>query len=166
MSTPSSIRHPVTLTRQILFDWSSASTSPTSLPDEPKVVPQSPPVDPKAKSSTHLAVAPKTFDQKPLKFALEHLLRDRKIPYVDVHDAAKALPQQTTNLGLCLFHFVVYRTQAPNWLVLAGAMSERRRKNMQQWEHLFGEGFIAVNATRDKTSSIHFQCINGEELVL
>jgi hypothetical protein len=88
--------------------------------------------------------------------AFEAFLRDRKIPYVAVDEAKKAL---FANARLKSFDFVVYSKNGPNLLIdVKGRMLRNRasRKgfdswttqrdvtDLMQWEQVFGEGFKAV----------------------
>jgi hypothetical protein len=88
--------------------------------------------------------------------AFEAFLRDRKIPYVAVDEAKKAL---FANAKLKSFDFVVYSKHGPNLLVdVKGRQvrdrssrrgfetwaTERDVNDLMQWEQVFGEGFKAV----------------------
>lgn len=88
--------------------------------------------------------------------AFEAFLRDRKIPYVAVDEAKKAL---FANARLKSFDFVVYSKNGPNLLIdVKGRMARNRtgRKgfdswtterdvtDLMQWEQVFGDGFKAV----------------------
>ena len=88
--------------------------------------------------------------------AFEAFLRDRKIPYVAVDEAKKAL---FANAKLKSFDFVVYSKGGPNLLVDVKGRSCRNRSarsgfetwtterdvsDLLQWEQVFGEGFKAV----------------------
>jgi hypothetical protein len=88
--------------------------------------------------------------------AFEAFLRDRKIPYVAVDEAKKAL---FANAKLKSFDFVVYSAKGPNLLVDVKGRSCRNRtgqkgfetwtterdvKDLMEWEQVFGEGFKAV----------------------
>jgi hypothetical protein len=88
--------------------------------------------------------------------AFEAFLRDRKIPYVAVDEAKKAL---FANARLKSFDFVVYSRNGPNLLVDVKGRSCRNRtgrsgfetwtteqdvKDLMEWELVFGEGFKAV----------------------
>src|ERR1700753_4182188 len=88
--------------------------------------------------------------------AFEAFLRDRKIPYVAVDEAKRAL---FSNAKLKSFDFVVYGGKGgkgPNLLVDVKGRSCRDRENARgmqnwvmqvdvddliQWEEVFGEGF-------------------------
>jgi hypothetical protein len=88
--------------------------------------------------------------------AFEGFLRDRRIPYVAVDEAKKAL---FANAKLKSFDFVVYPQNKPRLLVDVKGRSLRNRakrsgfetwtteadvKDLLQWEQVFGEGFQAV----------------------
>ncbi len=90
--------------------------------------------------------------------AFEGYLREKKIPYVAVDEAKKAL---FANTKLKSFDFVVYSQNGPNLLVdvkgrQAKASSTRRGyetwaterdiEDLIQWQGVFGEGFKAVLA--------------------
>jgi hypothetical protein len=88
--------------------------------------------------------------------AFEAFLRDRRIPYVAVDEAKKAL---FANAKLKSFDFVVYPQNKPRLLVDVKGRSLRNRakrsgfetwtteadvKDLLQWEQVFGDGFTAV----------------------
>jgi hypothetical protein len=88
--------------------------------------------------------------------AFEAFLRDRKIPYVAVDEAKRAL---FANARLKSFDFVVYSKQGPNLLVdVKGRKgkkqpgrsvfetwtTERDVTDLMQWEEVFGADFKAV----------------------
>jgi hypothetical protein len=88
--------------------------------------------------------------------AFEAFLRDRKIPYVAVDEAKRAL---FANARLKSFDFVVYSKTGSNLLVDVKGRSCRNRtgrtgfeswsteqdvNDLMQWEQVFGEGFTAV----------------------
>ena len=90
--------------------------------------------------------------------AFEAFLREKKIPYVAVDEAKKAL---FANAKLKSFDFVVYSQSGPNLLVdvkgrQALARSSRRTfeswtterdvEDLMQWEQVFGDGFKGVLA--------------------
>lgn len=86
--------------------------------------------------------------------AFEAFLRNRKIPYVAVDEAKKAL---FANAKLKSFDFVVYSKSGPNLLVdikgRSARSDEKRRRHFEswttqgdvedllQWQQVFGEGF-------------------------
>jgi hypothetical protein len=88
--------------------------------------------------------------------AFEAFLRDRRIPYVAVDEAKKAL---FANAKLKSFDFVVYPQNKPRLLIDVKGRSLRNRaqrsgfetwateadvKDLLQWEQVFGEGFTAI----------------------
>lgn len=88
--------------------------------------------------------------------AFEAILRERKIPYVAVDEAKKALFGQAK---LKSFDFVVYSPRGPNLLVdikgrqardSAGGSTfqtwttEQDVSDLMQWQQVFGEGYRAV----------------------
>src|SRR5271170_6309507 len=88
--------------------------------------------------------------------AFEAFLRDRKIPYVAVDEAKKAL---FANSRLKSFDFVVYSKKGPNLLIDVKGRSRRNRtgrsgfeswttehdvSDLMEWELVFGDGFKAV----------------------
>jgi hypothetical protein len=88
--------------------------------------------------------------------AFEAFLRHRKIPYVAVDEAKKAL---FANARLKSFDFVVYSKNGPNLLIdVKGRMAKNRKgrsgfdswttqrdvTDLMQWEQVFGDGFKAV----------------------
>lgn len=88
--------------------------------------------------------------------AFEAFLRERKIPYVAVDEAKKAL---FASAKLKSFDFVVYSQNGPNLLVdVKGRQAkqsstrrgyenwttERDVEDLVQWQEVFGEGFKAV----------------------
>ena len=90
--------------------------------------------------------------------AFEGFLRDRRIPYVAVDEAKKAL---FANAKLKSFDFVVYPQNKPRLLVDVKGRSLRNRSkrsgfetwtteadvnDLLQWEQVFGDGFTAVLA--------------------
>ena len=96
---------------------------------------------------------------------VERILLERKIPYVSVEDARRALKNSTTS-SLGGFHFVVYRVDGPNWLVFAAKVRKQTRADMQQWEKIFGTGFVAVVARQMKDATLRFRTLAGEVLEL
>jgi hypothetical protein len=90
--------------------------------------------------------------------AFEAFLRDRRIPYVAVDEAKKAL---FSNAKLKSFDFVVYSVNGPNLLVDVKGRSardassrrsfqtwatERDIDDLMQWEQVFGDGFKGMLA--------------------
>ena len=90
--------------------------------------------------------------------AFEAFLRERKIPYVAVDEAKKALFSEAK---LKSFDFVVYSKSGPNLLIdvkgrqakessgrkgFESWTTERDIEDLTQWQQVFGEGFTAVLA--------------------
>src|ERR1700722_8414666 len=88
--------------------------------------------------------------------AFEAFLRDRKIPYVAVDEAKKAL---FANARLKSFDFVVYSKNGPNLLIDVKGSQLRDRSavkgfetwsteqdvtDLMQWQQVFGEGYRAL----------------------
>lgn len=88
--------------------------------------------------------------------AFEAFLRNRKVPYVAVDEAKRAL---FANARLKSFDFVVYSKNGPNLLIDVKGRSCRNRTgrsgfetwatqrdvaDLMQWEEVFGEGFKAI----------------------
>jgi hypothetical protein len=88
--------------------------------------------------------------------AFEGLLREKRIPYVAVDEAKKAL---FANAKLKSFDFVVYPPDRPRLLIDVKGRSLRNRtkrsgfetwtteadvRDLLQWEQVFGDGFTAV----------------------
>jgi hypothetical protein len=91
--------------------------------------------------------------------AFEHYLRSNRVPYVAVDEAKKALaPASAGPSSLKSFDFVVYTPQRNLLIDVKGRMFGRRGGGgryeswvtrddvdcMEQWQRLFGEGFVAV----------------------
>lgn len=164
MEVPRAAGQPVDLAGQLLFRWETPS--PTPSPVQTSVIAPPSPEGPTKPSSSRLASVRKSANRNRLKVALERFLHERKVPFVDVQQAAQSLPRGTRNVSLSLFHFVVYRDQSLNWLVLAGKLTARRRQDMEQWERLFGEGFVAVTAKQGQDQSLQFNNLQGEPVTL
>ncbi|MGN6506893.1 MAG: HYExAFE family protein [Tepidisphaeraceae bacterium] len=90
--------------------------------------------------------------------AFEAFLRDRKIPYVAVDEAKKAL---FADAKLKSFDFVVYSKTGPNLLIDVKGRQARKGasrrhyeswttqkdiEDLMQWQQVFGDGFKAVLA--------------------
>jgi len=74
---------------------------------------------------------------------LEAILRDSSVPYVSVDEAKRAL---FAGVRLRSFHFVVYSEGPDNWLVTCRPFSADMRRTMEQWQEVFGPGFVSVEA--------------------
>lgn len=81
------------------------------------------------------------------KAGLEHLLRERGVPYVCVDEAKKAL---FAGSSLKAFDFLVYRDDGPNHLVLViyGRPTVEQDALLAEWEEVFGPAFVGVFARR------------------
>ena len=96
-----------------------------------------------------------------LRENVERYLRERKIPYVNVDEAKKAL-FASSRLGS--FHFVAYAKNGPNWLLWAAHVRARVRKDMAEWEKVFGEGFLAVIAMEKIDGQLTFRTLKGDAI--
>ena len=97
-----------------------------------------------------------------LRFTVEAELKRRGIPYVDVAEARKAL---FASNRLKTFHFCVYAPEGDNWLLLCRRPSDADRRDLAEWQQIFGDGFKAVFAMPRK-AGIVFQTLDGERLSL
>ena len=93
---------------------------------------------------------------------VERALRERGIPYVAVDESKRAL---FTSAKLKAFHFVVYAPSSDNWLLSCARPTPDHRRDMEQWERVFGEGFRAIFAA-DRAAGIAFRTLAGESLKL
>ncbi len=90
----------------------------------------------------------------PIRQQLEDFLKLEKLPYIRVDEAKRAL---FAGARLRSFHFVVYMAKnVPNWLVWAGPLNRECRVDMQQWESIFGDGFMAVIARTSRSNDRGF----------
>ena len=96
-----------------------------------------------------------------LRENVERYLRERKIPYVNVDEGKRAL-FASSKLGS--FHFLAYAKNGPNWLVWAAHVRAKAREDMEQWEKVFGEGFLAVVAKEKADGSLKFETLAGEKV--
>ena len=89
----------------------------------------------------------------------------RKVPFVDVAEARRAL---FCAARLRPFHFVAYQKDGPNWLICAEAETAEVRRDMAEWEKVFGEGFMVVLASIHRAESIgvRFQTLNRKPVYL
>ena len=98
----------------------------------------------------------------PFRQQVEAWLKQEKLPYIRVDEAKRAL---FAGARLRSFHFVVYMAKnGPDWLVWAGPLNRECRVDMQQWESIFGEGFVAVIARPSRTNDRGFslQTLSGQ----
>lgn len=98
-----------------------------------------------------------------LRRNVEQFLRDRGIHYVNVDEAQKSLFKKAR---LRAFHFVVYRQNGLNWLLYASQLRKETRRDLMEWEKVFGEGFVAVVAQQTVSARLRFRRISGEEITL
>ena len=94
--------------------------------------------------------------------AVEHLLIERIVPYVSIHEAQPKLSNPKL-VGFRNFHFVAYDhvESRPNWLLFAAHLDKEARDHMRQWEKIFGTGFVAVVAKRNRQGALIFHDLNG-----
>ncbi|MEI8194335.1 MAG: hypothetical protein WCI73_00340 [Phycisphaerae bacterium] len=97
--------------------------------------------------------------QQTLRETVEHYLRRHGVPFVNVDEAKKALFH---GARLRSFHFVVYHPTGGNWLVWAAQLRKEVREDLQEWEKIFGDGFIAVVAKQTSSGTPKFQTLAGE----
>ena len=98
----------------------------------------------------------------PLAAHVEHQIRQRGIPYVSVDEAKKAL---FSSNRLKTFHFCVYAPEGSNWLLLCDEAGEANRRDMEEWQQIFGDGFKAVFALERK-AGIVFKTLTHERVSL
>ena len=93
------------------------------------------------------------------------LLTTRRIPFVDVAEARRAL---FCAAKLRPFHFVAYQKDGPNWLICAGTVTAEVRRDMAEWEKVFGDGFMAVLASCSQRESVavQFRTLDGKTVYL
>ena len=84
------------------------------------------------------------------------------IPYVSVDEAKKAL---FSAARLKTFHFCVYAPEGSNWLLLCDEAGENNRRDMEEWQQIFGDGFKAVFAVERK-AGIVFKTLTDERVSL
>ena len=98
----------------------------------------------------------------PFRQQVEDWLKREKLPYIRVDEAKRAL---FAGARLRSFHLVVYMAKTgPNWLVWAGPLNRECRVDMQQWESIFGDGFMAVIArpSRSNARGFSLQTLAGQ----
>lgn len=100
-----------------------------------------------------------------LRDRVRALLTKRKVPFVDVAEARRAL---FCAAKLRPFHFVAYQQDGPNWLICAGTLTAEVRRDMAEWEKVFGDGFMAALASiqRAESMGIRFQTLNRKPVYL
>ena len=90
----------------------------------------------------------------PFRQQVEGWFKQEKLPYIRIDEAKRAL---FAGARLRSFHFVVYMAKTgPNWLLWAGPLNRECRKDMQQWESIFGDGFMAVIARTSRSNDRGF----------
>ncbi len=94
-----------------------------------------------------------------LRDKVKTYLSESQITYVDVNQAKRQL-FASTKLGT--FHFVAYDRFGKNWLIWAAQVRKGVRKDMVEWEKVFGAGFVAVIAKSKFTGEVVFRKLNGE----
>ena len=98
----------------------------------------------------------------PFRRQVEDFLKQEQLPYIRVDEAKRAL---FAGARLRSFHLVVYMAKTgPNWLLWAGPLNRECRKDMQQWESIFGDGFMAVIArpSRSNPRGFSLQTLAGQ----
>jgi hypothetical protein len=151
------------------FNWTSSLAPSPAAPEPVSVAPVVLAETPKSATTSLLGSrsVPALRPQKRMRTLLcdlvERLLRERNLPYVRVDEAKKAL---FSTAKLSAFHLVVYQKQSPNWLVWAAKMHPGVKKDMDDWEKVFGEGFKAVLAKKRANGSIAFSSLDGKEVEL
>lgn len=98
----------------------------------------------------------------PFRQKVEDWIKQEKLPYIRVDEAKRAL---FAGARLRSFHLVVYMANTgPNWLVWAGPLNRECRIDMQQWESIFGDGFVAVIArpSRSNARGFSLQTLAGQ----
>ena len=98
----------------------------------------------------------------PFRQRVENWLKRETLPYIRVDEAKRAL---FAGARLRSFHFVVYMAKTgPNWLVWAGPLNRECRVDMQQWESIFGDDFVAVIArpSRSNPRGFSLQTLAGQ----
>ena len=101
----------------------------------------------------------------PFRQQVEDWLKHETLPSIRVDEAKRAL---FAGARLRSFHFVVYMAKTgPNWLVWAGPLNRECRVDMQQWESIFGDGFIAVIArpSRSNDRGFSLQTLAGQTVL-
>ena len=143
------------------FEWDSApkvlaiSPCKPEAPTKPEPEVTEPAVQP--------ARLPASAPRGPLlRDTVEQYLTERKIPYVDVNEAKRAL---FASAKLGSFHFVAYnKNPGPNWLIWAAHLRRQSRLDMAEWEKVFGEGFVAVVAKEKPGGELAFKTLAGDSV--
>ena len=147
------------MTQQLTFEWQAA---PKIRQESPKTggIPDTflPGVD-----GPIIRPAGSAAPRRSLRDAVERYFVERKIAYVDVDEAKRAL-FASSKLGA--FHFVAHNRNGPNWLVWAAHVRKESREDMRQWEEIFGTGFVAVFAKQSADGQFKFRTLAGEAVNL
>ena len=101
----------------------------------------------------------------PFRRQVEDWLKHETLPYIRVDEAKRAL---FAGARLRSFHFVVYMAKnGPNWLVWVGPLNRENRLDLQQWESIFGDGFMAVIArpSRSNLRGFSLQTLAGQTVL-
>ena len=159
-------------------DLAPAGNTMSATPDnENQTIPASRPAGASSgHGDTALAVAPSAapipsestgdkVSKIPFRQQVEDWLKRETLPYIRVDEAKRAL---FAGARLRSFHFVVYMAKTgPNWLVWAGPLNRECRVDMQQWESIFGDGFVAVIArpSRSNPRGFSLQTLAGQTVL-
>jgi hypothetical protein len=138
---------------QLLLDWSVTTTA---------AVETVPPAEEDSAPPPQIKPGP-VPPKYSLRETVERFLRERGLPYINVDEAKRAL---FAGAKLRSFHFVVYRPAGKNWLVFAAALRRESRKDLRQWEGIFGDGFAAVVVKRASDGTLRFRTLAGESVEL
>ena len=99
-----------------------------------------------------------------LASVVQQHLKNLCVAYVELNETKKAL---FAGAKLRTFHFVVYRPDTANLLVWATKGRDKHvRDEMKQWQHIFGDGFVAVYATIAKEAVVFKRFDNGKAVIL
>jgi hypothetical protein len=142
---------------------SSASEPPDAKAEEREV--QVTPSLPERQRPSQVRGGSKSAGKTRLRDRVRALLTERFIPFVDVDEAKRALFQSAK---LRSFHIVAYSKEGPNWLIFAASVTAQARRDMAEWEKVFGEGFMAVLATWSDREAvgIRFRTLAGAVVYL
>ena len=144
--------------QQMTFEWDSApkvlaiSLSESTVPTKPEPEVTEPAVQP--------ARLPASAPRRPLRDAVEQYLTDRKIPYVDVNEAKRALFASTSSAAF--ISWPTTRTPAPIGSSGRPIFAGSTRLDMAEWEKVFGEGFVAVVAKEKPSGELTFMTLASE----
>ena len=162
---------------QYMIEWWEGGTEPAPVefatrqvgeaPDAQTVEPDVPdaPSMPESERPRRVREGSKNAGKTRLRDHVRALLTERFIPFVDVDEAKRALFQSAK---LRSFHIVAYSKEGPNWLIFAATVTAQSRRDMTEWEKVFGEGFVAVLATSSDRDAvgIRFRALSGEAVYL